>query len=80
MSKKPKLTPADERVERGNHVRMEARKAYNRLKRRGLMMDCSIWPDYSPEVVAVLAVFATNIHQYLKRRERLEPRRDRTDD
>ncbi len=51
-------------------VLAEARKAYERLKRRNLVIDVSIWPDRSSEVVAILAVFAVNVHQYLKRAER----------
>lgn len=59
--KKPSLD------ERRQEVLSAARMAYRRLKRRRLMMDISLYPDRSPEVVAILAAFAYDVHAYLKR-------------
>lgn len=55
------------------HVLMKARMAYRRLKRRGLMLDATLYPDQSPKVVAMLAVFAYDCHAYLNRHRSLPP-------
>lgn len=73
---KKKREPDDIAARRG-HVLVAARMVYRRLKRRRLLMDVSLYPDKSPEIVAVLAAFAYDVHTYLKRQERATSGPDR---